>query len=186
MAISHITKLYGVVDAKIYELTADPAGGPAVYAGGIDVPGIKSVEVTGDIKSVELRGDNTLLDSDASLQKVNLKFNYAKLNLDALAVLLGGTVTDGGAGSTETATFRRTGADVFKYFKFEAKCVGVDELAGDGHIVIYKAKLAEFPQLGFAEEDYQLFSVGATAIPRRADNVWWDIVVNETAATISA
>lgn len=186
MAVSPITKLFGTQDAKIFELLTDPDGGPATYGPGIDVPGIKSVQLGGEIKSVQLRGDNQLLDSDAVLQLVTVTFNYAKLNFDALAVMLGGDSSTGGSDPNEYARFRQSGTDKFKYFKFEAQVVGVDEIAGDGHITLYKCKLSEFPNIGTAEEDYATFSTAASCVPRRADGVWYDLQVNQTATAISA
>ena len=187
MPISHFSKFYAVSDAKIAALTADPSGGTATYGALIDVPGIKSVTVSGDINTVELRGDNTLLDSNSTLTNLTVSFEYAKLNLDALAAMVGGTVTDGGATTLETATFRRLGTDSFSYFKFEAKTptAGVDEVAGDGHVLLYKCMLSSFPDLGMAEEDYQTFSAEAVAVPRLSDSRWLDVVLNETATAIA-
>lgn len=187
MPISHTSKFYAVTDAKIAAVTADPSGGTTTYGTLIDVPGIKSVTISGDINTVELRGDNTLLDSNSTLTNVTVDFEYAKLNLDAVAAMIGGTVTDSGAGTTEVATYRRLGTDTFAYFKFEAKTptAGVDEVLGDAHILLYKCMLSGFPELGMAEEDYQTFSASAVAIPRLSDSKWLDVVLNETAAAIA-
>src|SRR5690606_17319349 len=129
---------------------------------------------------------NTLLDSDSSLQTVTVTFNYAKLDLDALAVFLGGNVADTGVQPNQKATFSRVGTDAFNYFKFEAQVTGVDTVGGDGHIIIYKAKLSEFPQIGTAEEDYQTFAVTGVAVPLISTGAWFDIELNETASAISA
>lgn len=187
MAISHFSKLYSVVDAKIAAVTADPAGGTTTYGSLVDVPGIKSVTIGGDVSTVELRGDNTLLDANSTLTNISLSFEYAKLSLDALDVLVGGTVTDAGAGSAETATWRLLNTDTLGYFKFEAKTptAGVDEVAGDAHIVLYKCIITGFPEFGFAEEDYQTFTVDALAVARLSDARWIDVVFNETAAAIA-
>lgn len=187
MPISHISKLYAVEDAKIAAITADPAGGTTTYGSLLDIPGIKSVAIDGDITSSELRGDNTLLDANSKLSNISVTFNFAKLSLDALAVMLGGTVTDAGAGSAETATYRLLNTNSFGYFKFEAKtpAAGVDEVAGDGHLVFYKCQIASFPSFGLAEEEYQTISVSVNALARLSDNRWMDVVFNETAAAIS-
>jgi len=185
MAAPHFTKWYAVTDAKIAAVTADTAAS-TTYGTLIDVPGIKSVTVSGDINTVELRGDNTLLDANSTLTNLTVEFEYAKLSLDALAVMAGGTVTDTGATVAEIATYRRLGSDTFGYFKFEAKTptAGTDDVTGDGHIVLYKCIMSGFPEIGMAEEDYKTFSVSATAIPRLFDSRWLDVVINETAAVI--
>lgn len=186
MALSHVSKLYAVTDAKIKKITADPAGGTTTFAAAQDIPGIKSVSIDGDINSVELRGDNTLLDTNALLSSLTLTFNFAKLNLDALIAMLGGTVTDAGTTPNQIATMRLANTDSFSYFQFEAKTptAGADTVTGDAHIVVYKCMLSGFPQLGMAEEDYQTFSVQAKAVARLSDNRWLDIVLNETATAI--
>ncbi len=186
MPIAHFSKLYAVVDAKIAAVTADPAAGTTTYGTLIDVPGIKSVSVGGDVSTVELRGDNTLLDANSTLTSVTLEFEYAKLSLDALDVLVGGAVTDAGAGAAETATYRLLNTDSLGYFKFEAKTptAGVDEILGDAHIVLYKCILTGFPEFGMAEEDYQTFTVSAIAVGRLSDARWLDVVFNETATAI--
>lgn len=187
MPISHFSKLYAVEDAKIAAVTADPSGGTTTYGTGVDVPGIKSVTIGGDVSTNELRGDNRLLDANSSLTSITLEFEYAKLSLDALDILVGGTVTDAGSLAAETATWSLLSTDTLGYFKFEAKTptAGVDEVAGDAHIVLYKCMLTGFPEFGMAEEDYQTFTVSAIAVGRLSDAKWIDVVFNETAAAIA-
>lgn len=187
MPISHITKMFAVQDAKIAPMTADPPGGTATYGTIIDLPGIKSVGMSFDIENKQLRGDNSLLDENSILTGLSLSVEWAKLSLDIQAALLGGTVTDGGTGTTETATFARLGTNSLAYFKFEAKTPtdGVDTIGGDAHLVVYKCILSGFGSLGFAEEDYQTLSADFRGSPRLADSKWWDFVLNETAAAIA-
>lgn len=188
MPVSHISKVFAVEDAKIGKMTADVAASPPTYAALVDVPGIKSVTVSGDIDTKELRGDNTLLDVFSKLTNVSVSIEHAKLSLDVLPVLLGGATVDSGTGSTEVATYGLTGNDSFNYFKLEAKTPagGVDTIGGDAHFVFYKCMLSSFPDLGMAEEDYRTsaFEVRATPIIGTG-NKWFDVVLNETAAAIA-
>ena len=186
MPISHDSKLYAVEDAKIAKLLTDPSGGSATYDTLIDVPGIKTVSLTFDLENKELRGDNRRLDSDTTLAGVTVAFSHAKLSLNALAVMLGGTNTDSGSTPNQKATFTRLGADALNYFKLEAKTptAGVDTGTGDAHMVFYKLKLATY-ELGFAEEDYQIFSGTAQGVVMLSNDKYFDIVFNETAAAIA-
>src|SRR4051794_12596563 len=109
MAITHKTKWFAVVDAKISPMTADPEGGAATYGASVDVPGIKSVGLTWQITSKELRGDNKRLDVDVSITGIRLQFAHAKLSLDALAILLGGSVIDSGLTPAQKARYRHLG-----------------------------------------------------------------------------
>lgn len=185
MAISHITKTYGVQDAKIAKLTADPSGGSATYATAIDVPGVKSITLSGNVANKELRGDNGLLDSDSTLTNVTGTINYAKADLDIMAALLGATVTDSGSGSTEVAKMAMARGDELGNFKIEAVAAKSDQVAGDVHLVLYKCVITGFPFTGFAEEDYATQSLPFATMPRLADDKWIDVVINETAAAIS-
>lgn len=187
MPISHVSKFYAISDAKIAKLTSDPAGGAAVYGALIDVPGIKGITVSGEINVAELRGDNTLLDQQSTLSGISVSIQYAKLSLDVLPVVLGGATADAGVAPNQTAAFTRLGADGFNYFKLEGKTptAGADTLTGDAHILLHKLILAEFPELGFAEEDYRTFSVGARAVPLLANDKWITVTLNETAAAIA-
>lgn len=184
MALTHKTKWFAVVDAKISPLTADPEGGAATYGASIDVPGIKSVGITPGIASKELRGDNKRLDVDVSISGIRLQFAHAKLSLDALAVLLGGSVLDSGVTPAQKARYRHLGASRPGYWKFEAQAPSVDVIGGDGHIIAYKCIVTGY-ELGNAEENYRTFSGTAETMARLADDVWVDIDINETAVAIA-
>lgn len=187
MPLSHVSKVYAVKDAKVRKITADPAGGTTTKSASIDVPGIKSVTIAGDITTAELRGDNTRLDYKASLGGVSVTFEYAKMSLDVLGVLLGGAVADAGTTPNQTATFGLTGENAtFSYFEFEAQAAEGDTIGGDVTILLYKCVLSSFPEgIGMAEEDYVTFSMEAQALPRLSDGKWLDVVLRETAAALT-
>lgn len=187
MALSHITKVFATEDAKIAKLTADPTGGSATYATALDVPGIQSIAISGDIDGKELRGDNALLDKFSKLTNISVEVAYAKLSLDVLPVILGGAVTDSGTTPNQVATYELLGSSTFNYFKLEAKTPagGADTLTGDVHFVLPKLMLSEFPEIGTEEEDYKTISFTADAIPLAATGRWLAIVANETAAAIT-
>jgi hypothetical protein len=186
VAGTHVSKLYSVEDGKIAALTADPSGGSATYGSLIDVPGIKTVGIKPEISNVSLTGDNVELESDSALKAIVMTVANAKMSLDALGVMLGGTTTDSGTGAAEIARYRRIGTDAFSYFKFEAKTPtnGTDNIGGDVHLVVYKAKLTDI-DFGFAEQDYAIVSWTARGVFRTADAFLFDLVFNETAAAIA-
>lgn len=187
MALSRVSKLFGVKDAKISKMTSDPSGGPTVYSTAVDVPGIRTVSISGDVNTAELRGDQVLLDSDASLNNITVAFEYAKISLDVFVAVLGGAVADASPGAgLQTTTWSLLGTDtLFNPFKFEAQVVSVDTPGGDAHLVLYKCRLASFPDMGTELDDYQTFSIDATASPRLSDAKWIDVKLQETASAIS-
>lgn len=188
MPISHSTKVYAVADCKVYALLTDPAGGAATYGTGVDVPGIKTMEIGGDINSVDLRGDNGPLDQASTLGSVTVKVDHAKVSLDVLAVILGSTSADTGTTPNQVATATIAGGQTLGYFKIEGKTPtgGGDTPLGDVHYTLHKCILTSFPDLGFAEEDYRLVSFTAVAVPTNATGAKiLTTTLNETAAAIA-
>lgn len=190
MTAVHKTKWLGVWDAKISKLTADPSGGTPTYATSVDIPGIKSVGFGGDVNNVQLRGDNGLIDSSSVIVAITLQFENALLSLDALAILMGGAVTDSGSTPAQKASYGLINTDTPNYFKFEAQTKGVDTIGtaavvGDGHLIAHKCIISGLPDVGFAEEDYRTFSASAIALPTVSQGKWVNIDFNETAVAIT-
>ncbi len=187
-ALSHVTKLFSIQDCKITPLTADPVGGTATYAAqSIDVPGIQVLTVSGSIQSKTLRGDNKLLDTESFIDGVTASAEHARLSLDALAAILGGTVTDSGTTPAQKATWGLTGANaVLPYFKVEGVTPpnGSDFIGGDVHVVLYKCQLSKFPDLGFQGDDYRITKFEVSSVPLASTDKWMDYVINETAIPI--
>ena len=185
MALSHITKVFAVTDAKMAKLTADPAGGTATYATSIDLPGIKSIKITGDIENKKLRGDNTLLDSDSVLTNVSAEVEHAKLSLDALAAMFGATVTDSGTTPNQKSLMDLVAGMKPQPFKLSGVSASADTIGGNVLLELHKCILTEFPEFGLAEEDYQTVSFKCDAMPLLATgNKWLSVTLSETAATI--
>lgn len=188
MPLSHFSKLFAVEDAKIAKLTSDPSGGSAVYATIVDVPGIKEVTLSGTVEAKELRGDNALLDARSVIKSLSISVSHAKISLDILPVLLGGTTADAGTTPSQTTTYDLTGTDTPNYFKFEAKTPtdGADTIGGDVHIVLHKCVVSGLPDIGFAEEDYRTVGFDAVCSPLLATGrKWFTVKFNETAASIT-
>jgi hypothetical protein len=187
MALNHVSKVFAVKDAKVRKILTDPAGGSTTKGTSYDVPGIKTVTISGDVNGVELRGDNQRLDYQAILTGIKVEFEYAKLSLDILGVVLGPTVTDSGTTPNQISTLALTGANsAFAYFEFEAQAVGADTIGGDASMILYKCILDSFPDgLGMAEEDYATYKMSAQAMPRLSDQKWIDVVLHETAVALA-
>ncbi|MEU3700988.1 phage tail protein [Streptomyces anulatus] len=186
MPISRVTKLYAVEDCKIFPLLSDPAGGTAAYGEGIDVPGIKSMEISGDVEVKELRGDNGLLDSDASISNVTVAYPHAKLSLDVLKALVSSTVTDSGTTPAQVSKWSlKQGAKPLPY-KIVGKTPtsGGDLVGGDVYFTLFKCIMSSFPGLGLAEEDYRTIENEARAVPLISTGDWVDVEIHETAVAI--
>ncbi|MFD4558967.1 phage tail protein [Streptomyces sp. NPDC058469] len=188
MPLSHVSKLYSVQDAKIAALTADPATGSPTYGALIDVPGIQTMEISGDIETKTLRGDNVKLATNSSLTNIQVKIDHAKVSLDVLMAILGGTVTDSGTTPAQKSVWDLTSTTAtLPPFKLEGVTPpnGVDVVGGDLHWTLHKLTLSAFPDLGFAQEDFRVVSFTADADPLLSNGKWISATINETAAAIA-
>ncbi len=181
MALTTQTKILGINDAKISKLTLDDATS-LTYGTAVDVPGIRSLKITPNFIEKELRGDEAVLDTYTKLDSIEWSFENAILSLDALAILLGGTVTAAGVTPNQTQTYTLTKDDVPAYFKLEAKADYTS--AGDVHVVLYKCK-ANKVDYELKGEDYAVVSASGKAIGTVNNGKVKDVVINETAVEIA-
>jgi hypothetical protein len=185
--LSHVTKLFSIVDCKITPLLTDPIGGAATYAAtSIDVPGIQVLNISGSMQTKTLRGDNTLLDTESYIDGVTAAAEHARLSLDVLAAMFGGAVTDSGVTPAQKAVWSLTAASVPLYFKIEGVTPpgGTDLLGGDSHVVLYKCIASKFPELGMTGDDYRIPKFEVSSVPLASTGKWMDVVLNETAIAI--
>lgn len=183
---SHITKVFAAKDAAIFPLTADPAGGSPTYGTALDIPGIKTVQISGDINTVELRGDNRLMDAQSSLTNVTVSIEFAKLSLDLLAAFFSNTVVDSGVTPAQKSVWDLLGSSELGYVGLDAQAVGADTIGGDVHFSLTKMVLSSFPEMGLEEEDYKSHTVEFTAMPLNSTGKWLTTAINETAVAVAA
>ena len=180
MTLSHVSKSYGSKAARIAPMLTDPAGGTPTYGSSVLVPGIQQVIITGTVDAKELRGDNTLLDADAVLRKIDVTIDWAKFSFDVLNAILGATIVDTGASPNQVTSMDITSPVILPYFKLEVQTASADPVGGDLHFTLWKLKISSFPEMGTALEDYRLQKVAAIAVPRISDGKWISPVENET------
>lgn len=186
MPLSPRTKWHHVDDCQIRKITADPEGGDATFGDYVDVPGIKTIGVGGEVNNTSLRGDNRLLDSYSTLSSISVSVNHARMSLEVLQILLGATLANSGTTPNQIADLKLNGDSKLNYFELTGRTTGVDTIGGDGLLILAKLVISGFPDVGFAEEDYRTVSFAAMAMPRLSDGEWFDIKLRETAAEIAA
>jgi hypothetical protein len=164
----------------------DPTGAPpATYGASSALVGSKKLTIQGNVNSKYLRGDNRLLDADAVLDTITATVDYAKLSLDAMAIMFSTAVVDSGSTPNQLATWQLANTDNMNYFKIEGRANGADPTAGDVLFSLWKCKIASFPTIGLNEEDYQTSALSLIVVPRLADNFWVNVVIRETSAALS-
>lgn len=180
MAISKQTIVLGIDDAQIFELTQDD-GNALVYGTAIDVPGIQKIEIAPSTTEKGLSKDEQVLDYYVKTDYFYWAFNSAKISLDVLAILEGGTITTTG---TSAYTYSITESSVPKYFKLEAKANYSAGEVGDFHLRLYKCK-ANNIDIQYQASDYAIVSATGVAIATTHNGSMKDYVINDTATAIS-
>lgn len=182
MPLAKESVILGIDDAKMFPLTTDDSTELA-YGAAVDIPGVTSLKVTPSFIEKELRGDESILDQYSKLDFIDWAFENSILSLDALAILIGGTVTPSGETPNQTQTYKLNKSHKPGYFKLEGKSDYTD--VGDAHVVLYKCK-ANKVEYSFVGEDYAKVSAGGRAIPTKNNGDIKDLVFNETGVDITA
>lgn len=174
------TIVIGIDDAKIFELKPvnDSSGSPLVYEAAIEVPNIQKIELTDVVTEKPLSKDEQVLDYSIKRDCIAWAFQSAKISLDALAILEGGTLTP-----SAPYVYSVTESSAPKYFKFEAKANYSAEEVGDFHLKLYKCK-ANNIDIQYVANDYAIVSATGVAIPTKHDGRIKDYVINETPSEI--
>lgn len=177
------TIVIGIDNAKVFELTADNSSS-LTYGTAIDASGLQKIEITPSSTEKGLKTDEKVLDYYVKTDYFYWAFNSAKISLDLLAILEGGTVTATGTTPNQVYTYSINDSSVPKYFKLEAKANYSAGEVGDFHLRLYKCK-ANNIDIQYSANDYAIVSATGVAIATTHDGRIKDYVINETATTIS-
>ena len=187
MALDHAQMAFGITDAAVSVLTADPEGGAATYAAPVDVPGITKVSLDIEISSQSLRGDGTVIDERSEITAVTGSIEYSRIGLGVLAALLGGSVTDGGVTPDQVAAWSLTKDSRPVPFMLQGATASTDTPGGDHRVEVYKCILTGVTgAAGGTDQEYTKPALSFRASPRRSDGEWANIEFRETAAAASA
>ena len=183
MTLSSQAIVLGIDDAKIFQLTQDDSSALS-YATAVDVPGIQQVHLSPTFTEKGLKGDEKILDYYIKLDLIHWSFNSAKVSLDVLAILEGGTTTSSGTTPNQVNTYSLNTSNTPKYFKLEAKANYTAGEAGDFHLRLYKCK-ANSVDIKYSTQDYAIVSASGIAIPTTNNGNIKDYIINETSTAIS-
>jgi hypothetical protein len=166
MATSHASVLYDVNDFKVTPLLTDSVTSPTYGATLVDVPGIASVSMEPNINTNELKGDAKVIAKKGNIDKANFSATYGRLALDALAVFLGGTVTD--ATTPASAKWSLPGTNSLPYFK--ALFQILQNEVGDVHVTAHKAQVTGGTLLDQSTDSFGQPKIDFEAIPCTSDD----------------
>ena len=154
MALTKTSGLFGVQDCQIAPITTDVKDSAVVYGTVLDVPGIKSLKFDLNVKSVENRGDEQILDTEENVEYVDVSWENAEVSLDVLAAINGGTVTNSGTDTTEKNAYLFAGTQTSGYFKLFAKPKRGYTDAGVKDVLLEIFKVRGTLSVSFAGEGY--------------------------------
>jgi len=175
------TYVFGAADAKISPLTADVTSAPT-YGSAIDVPGLKSISISGSSDTKELRGDNKLIAKISTLQSVEVTLTFAMWDPSIYALLTGATLTPG---TGDDYNVSLTASSTPAYFGLEAVSVGASGAGSNVSIFLPKLIITDLPDMvGLSEEDFKTVEVKCEALPSIANGKWIDWNYNETAEVL--
>lgn len=160
MAITTVTKVYGVDDFKLFPITQDDTAGFECGAA-IDGVGVKQVSLTFEADEKDLTGDEMTLDTISKIKSVTVSTEVAKLNLEAMALFTGGALTTDTDSATLSIGSNASGNQ--KYFQAQFQIKTTDNEGGDLHYIVYKAKATATPING-TEDDYATFTIDCKGV----------------------
>lgn len=192
MALDHNLKMMELQDAKLAQVLTDKTGdaNPTYSATWADLMGITKITVAPKTETKKLYGDSELKDVYTKTTEVELDVEASFMSLDALKAVMGGTLVDSGVTPNQKTVFSlKSSNSTPPYFKIEGKWnyTGVADGA-DAHVILYKCKVTDPPtfELNDASGSFGTMKFKAVAFPCASNGTWFDVIVNETAAVISA
>lgn len=169
---------FGVRDCMLWPLTGDTPGT------GVDLPRIRKVELNVRRTSAELEGDDVTVAIHTFAKKMEGSIEAGGVNLAAVAVMEGGTVTTTGTTPNRKISYIVRGNDVEGYFRLESQSIGDD--GGDMHMVAYKVKATNGPNWNFENGNFTLTQCDLEAVfNSQSPAKLYDLVGNEQVTAIN-
>ena len=123
----------GIDDAKVATVT----GALNTVGTSVDLPGIRTVSFNTESDTDELEGDNKIIAVARGIKRFTGSIELGLINLAALAVIQGGTVTNSGTTPAATSSLDELDDLVSRYFQCIISCPSMD-VGGSGYQVTLK------------------------------------------------
>jgi len=170
---------YGLRDIKV--ATLDNAGVKGTL---VDLPAAQTLEFQEETASQVLRGDDTTIAQRVTIDTVSWTLDSGGISFEAYTVMAGGVVSSTGTTPAVVKKWRRMGTDSYPDFFMEGQ--SMSESGGDNHIVFHRAKATQISGTHQDQEFWVSHAEGNAIATLTAANIGavWDMIANETAATI--
>jgi len=140
---------FSLKDAKVATWTSTN-----VYGTANDVASVQGIEITPDITSAQLEGDNRITASATTLRRATVNLTFGGLRLETWAVMTGFSVSTGGTTPNRYESIPIVDTDVcFPYFGLIGKADAA-ECSGDVHVWAPKAKIESYGPVTFTQNGF--------------------------------
>lgn len=177
MALTDPALPYGIRDIKLTPINSDGSYGTAV-----DLPVAQTLSFSEAEEFEELRGDDRLVAVHGQGPTVEFDLEAGGISLEAWHVLTGGTLSELGATPNQTKSLNKKVTQSRPYFKIEGQ--SINDVDGDVHVVIWKAKLTDTLEGEFADGGFFITSCSGQGLGNDTDDLY-TITWNETPETIT-
>lgn len=178
MPLSDPALPYGLRDVKVTPINSDGSLGTPV-----DLPVAQTLSFSEAEEFEELRGDDRLVAVHGQGPTVEWDLEAGGISLEAWQVLTGGTLSELGTTPNQTKSLTKLVTQSRPYFRIEGQ--SINDVDGDTHVVIYKAKVNDALEGEFADGTFFVTSCSGQGLGDDDDRLY-TITWNETASAIQA
>lgn len=174
---------YGLRDVK---LTPYTDAGATTLGTAVDLPNARTFSFSEAEEFTELRGDDKIVTTRGQGASVEWDLEAGGLDLNALKVLAGGTVTTSGVSPAAVTTFTKKVTDSRPFFQVEGQVIS--DSGGDVHCILPRCRVTGNIEGEFSDGNFFLTSGSGAALPslKTGDvDTLYKFVQNETAIAIS-
>lgn len=137
MGVAEIAR--GLADLQVAPLTGGTVGA------WVDVPGARSLSFNTESESDELEGDNEVIAKVRNAPSLSGSIELGRINLAALAVILGGSVETSGVAPATVTKLNQSGSVDMTFFTIAGQAPGVDTAGSAYRVTIPKALATSGP-----------------------------------------
>lgn len=164
-------KPFGLRDVKLTEFDGSPQA---------DLPAARTLAVSERYLTNELQGDDTLVSAMSIVEAVEWELEAGGVDLDAIAIMTGRTITTSGTTPTRSSYMDVVGAACNPWFKIYGKAVS-DDCTSDIHVKLRKVKVNE---LEYELKNGEFMITKCTGIGITDGVAIMSFIQNETAAAL--
>ena len=172
---------YGMRDCKLYPYT--DVLGTTLAAEGFDLPNMQTFSFADTEEFTDLRGDDDLVATHGSGSSVKWSLEAGGIDLTIWSAITGGQIIEAGTAPNRTITLRKQSTDARPYFYMVGQIIS--DSGGDIVAHVYRCKANGDISGQFSDGQFFVTSCDGVGLPVPSSKLLYDIVQNETSATVS-